>query len=203
MIWSEERANICHKVKSEKQKAKSQMERNMMSSAKKIENIDSMNNRVRNIVNRALGSLVYKTTRGMVKNNERGMTLIEIMIVLVILAGIGGILITQVTGSLKKSKIKNAQILISELGKTLDTYYTDCGSYPDDLDALVTDPGSCSNWGPEPYLKKVPKDPWNNDFVYEPSGSSYELISLGEDGEEGGDGHSKDISSEGDDDSDS
>ena len=129
-------------------------------------------------------------------SNNKGMTLIEIMIVLVILASIGGVLVTQVTGALKKSRVKNAQILITELGKSLDTYYTDCGQYPSSLDSLVDDEDNCSNWGPEPYLKKVPKDPWGNDFIYESDESSYEIISLGEGGKEGGDGYAKDISSE-------
>ena len=131
--------------------------------------------------------------------NEKGMTLIEIMIVLAILAGLGGIIVNRVTSSLKKARVKNAQILITELGKSLDTYYTDCGKYPSELDGLINDLGDCSNWGPEPYLgkkKSVPRDPWENEFIYESDGASYELISLGEDGKEGGKDYAEDISSE-------
>ena len=130
------------------------------------------------------------------KSNEKGMTLIEIMIVLVILASIGGVLITRVTGALKKSRVKNAQILITELGKSLDTYYTDCGKYPSSLEALTSNSDSCSNWGPEPYLKRIPKDPWESEFIYESEGGSYEIVSLGQGGQEGGEGFEKDISSE-------
>ena len=49
--------------------------------------------------------------------NEKGMTLIEIMIVLAILAGLGGIIVNRVTSSLKKARVKNAQILITETGQ--------------------------------------------------------------------------------------
>ena len=82
------------------------------------------------------------------------------------------------------------------MGKALDMYYTDCGSYPSGLDGLVSGGGDCENWGPDPYMKKVPRDPWGTDFIYEVDGGSYILISLGQDRREGGDGFGKDISSE-------
>ena len=128
--------------------------------------------------------------------NAKGMTLLEIMIVLIILASLLGILGNQVVKQLAKAKIKEAQIQMAEIGKALDMFYTECGSYPSALDGLVTQPAECSNWGPEPYLKKLPKDPWNHDFVYESTGSSYELISLGADGKQGGSGNNSDINSE-------
>lgn len=128
--------------------------------------------------------------------NEKGMTLIEIMIVLAILASIGGLVATQAISQLKKSRVRSARIAISELGKALDTYYTDCGSYPSSLESLMSDSDNCSNWGPEPYVKKIPKDPWGNDFIYEPDGSSYEVVSLGQGGQEGGEGYEKDVSSD-------
>ncbi len=134
----------------------------------------------------------------MIRNNK-GMTLLEIMIVLVILGGLIAILATQVTGRMKKAKINQAKIQIAEYGKALDMYFTDCNGYPtneEGLQALVQAPPSCSNWGPEPYLKKVNKDPWNNEFIYESSGNNYVLRSLGSDRREGGTGDATDISSE-------
>jgi general secretion pathway protein G len=135
--------------------------------------------------------------------NQRGMTLIEIMIVLVILGSMAGILVVKVSDSLKKSRVQQAKILISEVGKALDQFNTDCGFYPTSdqgLQALVTTPvggKTCSNWGPEAYLKKLPKDPWRNDLVYTcTDGQHYILRSLGADGKEGGEGFNADISSE-------
>lgn len=133
--------------------------------------------------------------------NSQGMTLLEIMIVLVILGGIATVLVTNVTSSLKRAKIKQARIQIGEIGKSLDMYFTDCGQYPDSdagLEALVQEPedGSCTDWGPDPYVKRTPKDPWGNAFGYEADGGSFVLVSYGADRREGGSGESKDISSE-------
>ena len=134
----------------------------------------------------------------MIRNNK-GMTLLEIMIVLVILGGLIAILATQVQGRLKKAKVNQAKIQIAEYGKALDMYYTDCNHYPsteEGLNALVQAPQSCSNWGPDPYLKKVNKDPWGYDFQYESQGNTYILKSFGSDGREGGSGDATDISSD-------
>ena len=134
--------------------------------------------------------------------NQRGMTLLEIMIVLVILGSMATILVTQVSKSLEKSRVQQARILISEVGKALDQFNTDCGFYPTSdqgLQALVTAPAgkTCSNWGPESYIKRVPKDPWKHDLLYTcADGQHYILKSLGRDGQEGGDGYNADISSE-------
>jgi general secretion pathway protein G len=135
--------------------------------------------------------------------NQRGMTLVEIMIVLMILGSLATVLVTQVSKSLQKSRVQQARILISEVGKALDQFNTDCGFYPTSdqtLNALVEKPGSgktCSNWGPDPYLKRLPKDPWKHDLVYQcTDGQHYVLKSLGADGQEGGDGYNADISSE-------
>jgi general secretion pathway protein G len=128
--------------------------------------------------------------------NNKGMTLIEIMIVLVIIGGLASILATQIMGRFGKAQANEAKIQIKEVGKQLDMFYTDCGFYPQTIEGLVTADPSCKNWGPDPYMKKLPKDPWGSDFVYEPSGSAYVLKSLGKDRKEGGSGNDADISSD-------
>ena len=128
--------------------------------------------------------------------NQLGMTLLEIMIVLAILGGLITILAGQVTGKLDSAKVKEAKIQISELGKSLDMFYTDCGSYPETLNGLLEQPSNCSNWGPEPYLKKLQKDPWGSDFEYESDGATYNILSYGKDRKPGGTGSAKDINSE-------
>ncbi|MCB0391844.1 MAG: type II secretion system major pseudopilin GspG [Bdellovibrionales bacterium] len=130
-------------------------------------------------------------------NDQKGMTLLEIMIVLAILGGLITILAGQVTSRLAAARVKEARIQIAEIGKALDMFYTDCGFYPEaGLSDLVNAPSNCPNWGPDPYLKKIPKDPWGNEFEYEYDNGSYILVSYGEDRKPGGDGTSKDISSE-------
>lgn len=126
------------------------------------------------------------------------MTLIEIVIVVAILASLMAILGTQVTKRFQKAKVDQAKIQIGEISKALDMYYTDCLRYPQSLDALIAnESGSCSNWGPTPYIKKnALKDPWGADFIYELQGSTYVLTSLGADQRDGGEGNDADISSE-------
>ena len=131
--------------------------------------------------------------------NSRGMTLIEIMIVIAIIAGLLGVLGTQAKNFLDKSKVENCKILISELSKALDQYSIECNTYPPDLNALLVNPGAevCPNWGPKPYFSKHPiLDTWKHPFEYTTNGNSYVLKSYGRDGKEGGDGLDKDLSSE-------
>ncbi len=126
------------------------------------------------------------------------------MIVLVILGGLMAILGKNVIDKLDKSRQKEAYIQIKELAKQLDTYNLDCNQYPttdQGLQALISNPGSeaCPNWGPEAYLKSIPKDPWGVPFVYESDGAKFTLKSYGKDKKPGGSGYAKDISSEDDD----
>ncbi len=141
------------------------------------------------------------TTAGQVLSNERGMTLIEIMIVVAIVAGLMAVLGSNVSKSFKESRVKQTKIQIVEIGKQLEAYNLTCGSYPTTevgLKALVSNPGpeACPNWGPEPYYKTVPKDQWSRDFIYESDGGTYLLKSLGEDRKDGGEGYAKDLSNQ-------
>ncbi|PIT98982.1 MAG: type II secretion system protein GspG [Bdellovibrionales bacterium CG10_big_fil_rev_8_21_14_0_10_45_34] len=134
------------------------------------------------------------------QSHAKGMTLIEIMIVLMILGGILALVGTQVNKNLRKSKISQAKVQMGEIKRALETYYTDCGSFPPSeqgLNALLEAPESCPNWGPEAYTKKqVLDDPWGQRFIYEQDGANFTLRSLGEDKREGGSGYAADISSE-------
>jgi general secretion pathway protein G len=129
------------------------------------------------------------------------MTLIEIMIVIAIIAGLMAVLGTSANNMLQKSRVENAKIQIKELGKQLEQYNVDCNAFPTTdlgLKALIENPGPdvCPNWGPQPYVKKEPRDPWGKPFIYESDGAAYNLKSLGRDGKEGGEGYNKDLSSQ-------
>ncbi len=133
--------------------------------------------------------------------NNRGMTLIEIMIVMIILGGLLAFLGKSVMDNFQKSRVKQAKIQIAEVSKQLEVYNSDCQKFPtteQGLQALVTNPGTdaCPNWGPNPYQKSLPKDPWGGQFIYESDGSTFTLKSLGRDKKEGGEGYDKDLSSE-------
>ena len=129
--------------------------------------------------------------------NARGMTLIEILIVLALVGGLLAIIGSQVFSRFDTAKVRETKIIISNVSQSIQLYYTDCGSYPPSLEALVEQGQSdCKSWGPNPYLKDFPKDSWNTDLLYENTGSSFILRSLGKDKKEGGTGVAKDLSSE-------
>jgi general secretion pathway protein G len=132
----------------------------------------------------------------------RGFTLIELLVVLLILGMIAGIAGPQIMNYLGDSKAKAAKLQIGEFEGTLDLYKLDVGRYPDGqegLQALVQAPSGAADRWHGPYLKKkaVPKDPWGNDYVYTAPGKhgNFDIVSLGADGKEGGDGENKDVAS--------
>jgi general secretion pathway protein G len=133
--------------------------------------------------------------------HARGMTLIEILVVLVLIGIVMGILGGNFIGKGEKAKADAAKIEISQISQTLDLFKLEIGRYPttqEGLQALITAPTGAANWN-GPYWKKqtVPKDPWGNEYKYvSPAPSApYEVVSLGADGKEGGEGVNKDISS--------
>ncbi len=130
-------------------------------------------------------------------NNSRGMTLVEILIVLAIVGSIMAVVGGKVMTSFQKSKVKQTGIIMSQLSSALNIYYSDCSKMPQSLKNLIESPGDeeCADWGPEPYVKKdLLKDAWNTDFIYESDGSTFTLKSLGKDKREGGSKFDKDIS---------
>lgn len=130
-------------------------------------------------------------------SQESGMTLIEIMIVLSILGTLIAILAPKITGAGDKARVREAKIQMNEVVKRLELYKNDCNKYPDSLEGLMQK-DSCSNWGPEAYVKKEKElvDPWGNKFIYNKKGADFEIRSLGRDGQESGEGYDADISSD-------
>ena len=131
----------------------------------------------------------------------RGMTLIEILVVLVLIGVVMGIVGGNFIGQGENAKRKAAKIEIEQIGQTLDLYKLEIGRYPtsqEGLQALLSAPAGVNNWN-GPYWKKdtLPKDPWGNEYKYASPGQhgAYDIVSLGADGKEGGDGANKDISS--------
>ena len=133
------------------------------------------------------------------RNASAGMTLIEILVVLVLIGIVLGIVGGNFIGKGEKAKADAAKIEIGQVGQTLDLYKLEIGRYPttqEGLNALITAPAGVTNWN-GPYWKKttVPKDPWGNEYKYvSPAPNApYEISSLGADGKEGGEGPNKDI----------
>ena len=129
---------------------------------------------------------------------QRGLTLIEILVVLAIITMLAGLVGPTVLNQLGGAKTKTARIQIKDLEQAVEMYKLDVGRYPSDgegLQALVESPGSADGWN-GPYLKSgVPLDPWKNEYLYANPGSRAEIdiYSLGQDGTEGGDGEDSDV----------
>ncbi|MFO7568453.1 MAG: type II secretion system major pseudopilin GspG [Smithellaceae bacterium] len=137
------------------------------------------------------------------RNRQAGFTLIELMVVIVILGVLAGLIIPRVMGEPDKARQAKAKIQMESLESALKIYKLDNGSYPtteQGLKALVETPtvGNLpKNWRQGGYLDKgrLPKDPWGNEFIYIAPGShsDFDLISLGKDGEPGGEEFDADI----------
>jgi len=111
-------------------------------------------------------------------NNSRGMTLIEIIIVVALLAGLMALLVTNITGKADQAREDQAKIGMVSIGQGLMLYKVNNNKYPttdQGLQALVTDPGDTKRWrGPYIETEKL-KDPWGNDYTYESDGNAYKI----------------------------
>ena len=138
-----------------------------------------------------------------IRPNNRGFTLIEIMVVIIILGILAGLLVPRIIGRPEEAKQLKARILIEGLETALKLYKLDSGMYPDTeqgLEALVEKPetgATPKKWHKGGYIEKgrVPLDPWGNEFIYLSPGihSDYDIISYGADGVPDGEDKDKDI----------
>jgi general secretion pathway protein G len=130
---------------------------------------------------------------------QRGFTLLELLVVLGIIAMLAGIVGPQVMKHMGESKTKAAKVQIEDLSAALDMYKLDLGTYPSTeqgLKALIESPDSAKRWN-GPYLRKtkMPLDPWQQEYHYVAPGEhgKFDLYTLGADGKEGGEGEDQDI----------
>jgi general secretion pathway protein G len=124
----------------------------------------------------------------------KGLTLIELLIVIVILGLLMSLVAPKMFSKVGSSKQKTALAQMQMLQTSLDTYRLDVGDFPSTLNLLRA--SEQNNWD-GPYLpKNVPNDPWGNPYFYQspgPNGEAYILMSYGKDGEPGGTDESKDL----------
>lgn len=122
----------------------------------------------------------------------RGFTLIELMLVVIIIGALVAMVMPRLAGRSEQAKVAAAQADIgANIATALKLYELDNGHYPGSeeggLSALLTKPGSASNWH-GPYLEKKPIDPWGREYLYKSPGThrtyDYDLYSLGPDGQE-------------------
>ena len=134
------------------------------------------------------------------RRSERGFSLIELIVVLVILGLLATVVGPQVMSRLAQGKAEIAKIQIDQLKGGIGLFRFDVGRYPstsEGLRALIEEAG-IQNWN-GPYLdsRSVPKDPWSRDYEYRSPGQNgdFDLWSFGADGSQGGDKDAADITS--------
>jgi general secretion pathway protein G len=132
------------------------------------------------------------------RKREQGFTLIELVVVLTILAMLAALVVPRLFKNVDKSKVNATKAQIANLETALDAYRLDVGSYPttqQGLEALRTKPVGVEHWD-GPYLAKdVPMDAWGHPYQYKcPSEhGDYEIVSLGADGQPGGEGFNAEV----------
>ena len=129
-----------------------------------------------------------------IEHDRRGFSLMELMVVITILGILAVLVVKNVWPMIAESKIKTTRANITTLKDLVGMYRLKNNKLPDRLDVLIEpDPKNLN----QPYLEDeaMPTDGWGNDFVYKRDGSSFEIVSLGADGVEGGEGEDADISS--------
>lgn len=135
--------------------------------------------------------------------NERGLTLIEVMVVIIVLGLLAGLVGPRILGRVSEARSATARTQIELLGVALDSYRLDTGRYPtteQGLDALRERPTRepvPRDWR-GPYLQReVPLDPWDRPYIYVSPGDvnpeAYDLFSHGRDGAPGGEGEDADV----------
>lgn len=126
-------------------------------------------------------------------DKQRGFTLLEIMVVIVIIGVLASLVVPNLMGNKEKADKQKAVSDIVALENALDMYKLDNHHYPttnQGLESLVeapTLPPLAANYNKEGYIKRLPADPWGNDYVLVNPGEhgAYDLLSAGPDGEMG------------------
>ena len=132
---------------------------------------------------------------------QAGFTLIEIMVVVAIIAILGATVVPLIMDRPNEARVVRAKNDIGNYSAALGLYKLDNFNYPSTdqgLEALVVQPTGDpepANWKSGGYVQKLNSDPWGRDYLYVNEDGRFEIISLGSDGVEGGEGFDADISS--------
>jgi general secretion pathway protein G len=127
-------------------------------------------------------------------------SLMELMIVIIILGLLASLVLPNLVGKGEEAKRKLVCVQMKGIAETLKMFKLDNGVYPtteEGLQALITNPSEedYPSYAANAYFegKKLPRDSWKNEFIYINKGSEFDLISLGADRKEGGEGDAADI----------
>jgi general secretion pathway protein G len=126
---------------------------------------------------------------------QSGMSLLEIIIVIVLIGAVLTLVGSRVLGGADRGKANLAKSQIQTLAGKVENYQLDTGALPSRLEDLVTQPGNAAGWL-GPYAKPAElKDPWGHAIEYRAPGEGqpFDLVTLGKDGQAGGDSYNADI----------
>ncbi|AUJ68874.1 MULTISPECIES: type II secretion system major pseudopilin GspG [Pseudoalteromonas] len=126
----------------------------------------------------------------------KGFTLVELLIVMVILGLLASVIAPRMFSKVDSAREASARAQMQVLSTALDAYRLDLGYYPNSLDDLVQ--SDLPQWDGPYFSKAIPKDPWNNAYLYERKANEqgredFQLKSLGRDGKLGGEGEDADV----------
>ena len=152
------------------------------------------------MVSQRSAQLYPHTNRKLPVVGQRGFTLIEIMVVVVIIGILAALVGPKLFGQVDRARISAAKAEISTIENAMKFYRLDNFVYPSSeqgVEALVNKPNdpNVKNWNPGGYLERLPTDPWGNPYIYRNPGTEGEIdvLTLGADGIEGGEGNNADI----------
>ncbi len=135
----------------------------------------------------------------MKRSGRSGFTLVEIMVVVIIIGVIAALVLPNLFSRTGQAKVSVAKQKVATLESSIQLFQQDYGRFPESLDELVSPPTDVEGGGAATPPSVKPKDlvdPWGNEFVYRFPGQNwaFDIVSLGADGQEGGEGENADIS---------
>ena len=146
-----------------------------------------------------IAPLVTPGKRRTIPQGEEGLTLVEMIVVLAIIALVAALIVPNVIGRPDQARVTTATSDMATIASQLTTYRIDNGAYPtteQGLKALAertTVPPLPATFPDGGYLSSMPQDPWGRPYVYKSNGATYAITSLGRDGKPGGEGVDADI----------